>query len=113
MRNVGQAFYIWSGCQPPLEGFSGHIRDITFRRIDIDSIATSYIGGTFPQAISGLRFEDVNMVVENEPSVPDTEQPDNTVPSHWSGHLKCGGLRFNGTAPALLSNVNVKCLQPG
>ncbi len=113
MRNVGQAFYIWSGCQPPLEGFSGHINDITFRRIDIESIATSYIGGTSPQAISGLRFEDVNMVVANELSENDTEQPDSTVPSHWSGHLKCGGLRFNGTVPALLSNVNVKCLQPG
>ncbi len=113
MRNVGQAFYIWCGYEPPQEGFSGHIHNITFRRLDIESIATSYIGGNCPQAISGLRFEDVDMIVENVPSLPNTENPDSTVPSHWSGHQKCGGLRFNGTVPALLSNVNVKCRQPG
>ena len=113
MRDVGQAFYIWCGCQPPLEGFGGHIRNVTFRRVDIESVGTSYIGGNHPEAISGLRFEDVKMVVSDESCIPDTENPDTTVPSHWSGHLKCGGLRFNGTMPALLSNVNVKCLQPG
>ena len=113
MRHVGQAFYVWCGNQPSMSGYDAHLRNVHFRRMDIESVATSYIGGTCPQAISEMTFEDISMNVENTFCVPDTENPDTAVPSHWSGHHKCGGLRFNGTIPALLSNVKVTCHQPG
>ena len=113
MRHVGQAFYIWCGNQPQMTGYDAHLRDVHFRRMEIDAEATSYIGGECPQAISGMCFEDITMTVKNALCIKDTENPDTTVPCHWSAHHKCGGLRFHGKTPALLSNVKVTCLQPG
>ncbi|MBO4618914.1 MAG: hypothetical protein J5654_02275 [Victivallales bacterium] len=112
MRNVGQAFFVWAGCEAPRTGYCGHIREVEFSDMTIEAVASSFVGSEAPGAISGVRFKNVTMHVANLPEIPPTTDF-TRMPSHWGDWWKSGGIRLYQVCGIKLEQCAISCDQSG
>ena len=111
MDNVGQAFFIWAGNEPPRRVYDGHIRDLALRNMEIRAVASSFIGSEKPGEITGVTMKNITMHVSDLPEIPPVEDF-STMPNLWGDWWKCGGLRLHNAPGVSLENCRITCGQP-
>lgn len=112
MRNVGQAFFIWAGNEPPHTEHSGHLEDFVFENMGIEAVGSSFIGCEKQGSIRKLIFRKIRMRVADLPNwAPTTDF--SIMPSHWGSWIKAGGLHFHNVSDADFQDCEIKCEQPG
>ena len=112
MRNVGQAFFIWAGNQPPRNGHDVHLSDFVFSNMEIDAVGTSFIGSEKPGFFSGFRFDNVKMKVADQADVAPVADF-STMPNHWGAWFKAGGLHLHNVEDVVIQECDISCEQPG
>ncbi len=112
MRNVGQAFFIWAGNEPPRKVYDGHIRNLMFKNIQAEAVASSFIGSETPGAITDLTFENVELHVADLAEIKPTSDF-SKMPSHWGDWWKCGGIHLHNAPGVTFKDCRITCDQKG
>ncbi len=107
MRNVAQAFFVWAGNEDPKTTYAAHIENLRFCGIAADCVASSYVGSKDACAIRNLTFRDISLHIrEAAPEIPD-DADCRTIPSHWGGNWKSGGLALRRLEHVVLGDVRI------
>ncbi len=103
MRNVEQPMKIWSGSDLPedRQRYTGHVRNIRYRNIEVENGGPSFFGGL---DVNGVSLDGINVRIRRRPSMCIGRTPVE-MPNVWGSGYLAEALNYHNVNGLHLTNV--------